>query len=1456
MLRPRIIDCAFNRSNSSWDIQGTFSSNLQVTGCTFEGGSTVPIAMWLKSPDTMATVLVLTNVSVSNYTSWGLQDDHRGSTRMTGCSFTSANISTALEMTDGLTVTDLRLARGVLEVGQGGFSVSDSAFVNASFHAHDNSRGSLLTRCTFEGALGDDKPSVLLDGSLQITVRDLDLRDVAIGFRVVGGSEVEVNGVLLDGATGTAVEVNGSIVRLETCRFRGLLDTGIHVWNVGSRLELRNGTVQAEVGRTGHDVDASNGGDAWLLNTTFNRTSVLSTGAGRVEVLWFVTVEPILPWGGQLWDPDYLAVVDASGNEVVNTSFADGVLRLYELSEQDGVRTMRTPHSFNMSDVIVGVRYSGEHTINASVHLVLELMDVASPVARAGPDQVVNENLRVTLDATSTSDNDPTFHRTGAFRWSFDEYGNQVVLEGDVVTYVFSVPGKFLVNLTVWDLAGNVGSDSIVIQVRDTTPPVIIFTGNVTVDEEEWFIFDASGTTDNDPNFDFTTGTFLWRIEVEGDALVWETPTFGHAFADPGNHSGTVSVWDRAGNMAQESFWVLVMDITAPVIVGVNNATIFFPSDGLLDASQCFDNVGIVSYRWTVLFNNWSGDRDEHTELTGVTPTYSFDRLATYNITLTLSDAAGNVNGTEIWVVYNDVPSVALPSWIVSMAGERVQVPIEVHDVYFTDLRVDVVDGPEDSTIAGPPLTSILVWTPGPEWAGADVTIVVQVHDGFVAAEASIVLHVNNARGSGNQAPAISSTPPLAAKRDTPYIYTVDAEDPDGDVLGYVLVAGPEGMTISPGGTLSWDPPFERGTHMVDVHLRVTDGRDGAEQAWTFRWREPPNVAPLITFELAPVEVLVNEEFLVDLSVYLQGPEAFDVDPDDPNHMLEWRVAFDERYLELVSVEGLLYSFRALGEKGISSVNFTAIDPSAASDTTSMELRVKGRTSPTDGDGQGSMLWLVLAVLVAVGLTGGAVAYSRRGRGAPLAEVHEPEELDLGPTPVETEEKAQKLDVALTSEEPVDVRSFVEVDSQRADEAAVAGAAVGAQKVRRVSRVVREAAPAEPAAFVVEGVAILEANGTVLASTGIMDEVIGPYQDSMEEVRKGLRGDGLAVLELDGHRVLLALRSGVGAMCVIRGREDDGFRANIRDLLSSLFQDRSTEGALSVLEDILASAGPTDTAVVVHDAWTAKLTANLTYQGSVVLLDVRLRNDTDHILNNVRLRLDHDKDALSIQSITPKLLSSHGRLSLGNVPPRKEHKVAVSLVPEICMSSTVRVMVTYTDREGRTVHVPAPTMPVEVECPYIEAGTDMDEERLISMSEKGLGFIGRRVFNYGMDVDHQDLYGIAVGLVVEQGPMKVMDLDDESLMRAEAWFLGSGEGGTPQVLVRESTHGADHMLEIFVTSDDGAVATGLLTYLASEVMDTAASEMPGKRVERVRDAATLEEISVWPSLLDYKIMGE
>jgi len=1027
----------------------------------------------------------------------------------------------------------------------------------------------------------------------------------------------------------------------------------------------------------------------------------------------------------------------------------------------------------------------------------------------------------------------------------------EVVLIDDEAKYVFSVPGKYWINLTVTDAAGNHATDMMIVFVNDRTPPEIRFTGNVTVDEDIVFFFDATATTDNNPTFDTHMGTFLWIIVVSDQTLSWDTSSFGYTFIDPGNYTGTLTVGDMAGNQAEEAFWVLVLDTTPPVIEGVSNAVVFEPSDGLLDASACYDNIGITSYTWRITFVNET--RDPLT-LEEVSPSYLFDVLGKYTVSLELTDAAGNENIMEISIVYDDVPMISIPEWGTAMVGELFTVDIDIQDLYSSSMTVTMTDGPDGAWVEGT-IQARVVWTPQADHAGADVVIEVDVHDGYASSQDRIIIHVNPLSVGENRPPIILSEPPLGAKLATPYIYSIEAEDPDGDLLGYHILDGPDGMTISLGGTMAWDPPFLKGTILVDVQLVVTDGKHLTVQAWTIRWKEVPNLGPFIPFTLEPLEALVTEEFLVDLSVYIQDPNAYTLDTDDPNHALLWTTSFDETMVGLVSQDGLLFRFKTLQETGDTPILFRVMDPSGAYNTTTMMLEItKITTSGADGSPNWTV-WLLFVALVVVGAVAAITVTRRRGDAYTTAHPDTTEGVDLGPPPSETSETSEVLSNALAGPGETELGAFVEVNKGTGP-VGEPSMAPSMPAVPGGTRVVSRGAEGPERTFTVEGVAALGPRGTVLASTGKVVDIVGPYQEALDKVRSNLGGEGSAVLEMDGYRVLIGIHGSTGLLCVLRGREDDAFRDTLYKRLGDLSIDGSTDAALGAIEDVLAAGGETDRAKVVQDTWTSHIEANISYRGSFLVLDVTLRNDTDHNMNNVRVRVDHDEDVLTIDTIVPKLLVSHGRISLGNIPSRKENKLEVSFIPEMCISSNINVMATYTDVEGRSIHVPARAIPAVVESPKVEAGTDIQDDRLLSMSEDGLGSSGHSVLNYGLDVDDMDMYKIARKSVVELGPLMVLELDDTSLMRAEAWFIGSGEGGSPEILIRVSSHGTDRLLEVFVTSDDGATVTGLLAFLTGEIINAAVTEMSGRRVERVRDAATLEEISVWPSLLDYKVMGD
>jgi len=86
-----------------------------------------------------------------------------------------------------------------------------------------------------------------------------------------------------------------------------------------------------------------------------------------------------------------------------------------------------------------------------------------------------------------------------------------------------------------------------------------------------------------------------------------------------------------------------------------------------------------------------------------------------------------------------------------------------------------------------------------------------------------------------NQAPKITSFPILNATYNKEYIYDVEADDPDGDVLIYSLTVSPEGiedMTIeSDTGVIKWKPNLSQlGNN--EVIVEVSDGKETAIQSF------------------------------------------------------------------------------------------------------------------------------------------------------------------------------------------------------------------------------------------------------------------------------------------------------------------------------------------------------------------------------------------------------------------------------------------------------------------------------------------------------------------------------------------------------------------------------------------------------------------------------------------------
>ena len=143
-------------------------------------------------------------------------------------------------------------------------------------------------------------------------------------------------------------------------------------------------------------------------------------------------------------------------------------------------------------------------------------------------------------------------------------------------------------------------------------------------------------------------------------------------------------------------------------------------------------------------------------------------------------------------------------------------------------------------------ITGVLSWTPTKAQVGNhEITIVVD--DGKGGQDLQI-LNLSVIESQPNNAPQITSNPPIQTQVNHLYLYQVLAEDLDGDPLTYTLSHAPDGMTIDENGLITWETAVtDLGEHLVEI--RVEDGQNGiATQSFSLNIRHQViNQAPSIT---------------------------------------------------------------------------------------------------------------------------------------------------------------------------------------------------------------------------------------------------------------------------------------------------------------------------------------------------------------------------------------------------------------------------------------------------------------------------------------------------------------------------------------------------------------------------------------------------------------------------------
>jgi parallel beta-helix repeat protein len=272
-------------------------------------------------------------------------------------------------------------------------------------------------------------------------------------------------------------------------------------------------------------------------------------------------------------------------------------------------------------------------------NLTVTVNDVTPPVAVAGEDIEVDEGDEVVFNGTGSSDNVGIVNLT----WSIPAGEGELLLYGTTPAHVFPVPGTYTVTLTVVDPAGLTATDSLVVAVRDATPPLADAGSDKDVEMGSVVQLDGSASLDNVG----VTG-FTWTFEGPDGSVELPGMTASYRFDEPGEYVVTLNVTDAEGNWDADTMTVTVLDMTPPIASAGEDITADQGNEVTLDGSGSLDNLGIVEWTWSFEVEG------EEVTLEGESPVYTFDDAGVYEITLIVEDGEGNQASDTLQVTVRD----------------------------------------------------------------------------------------------------------------------------------------------------------------------------------------------------------------------------------------------------------------------------------------------------------------------------------------------------------------------------------------------------------------------------------------------------------------------------------------------------------------------------------------------------------------------------------------------------------------------------------------------------------------------------------------------------------------------------------------------------------------------------------------------------------------------------------
>jgi len=395
---------------------------------------------------------------------------------------------------------------------------------------------------------------------------------------------------------------------------------------------------------------SSRGYDLWLDPATY-RWTLAWHGDGQIHA-----------FQGEVYSEAPITLVGTDDFESGDEASADGDTLSIDAHESDGQDSLTFQLDRSATELMVALRIDGAYfpfsirvgagrATPGTAPFRLAALQPQPPVVDAGPDLTLTEGDFAFFAGAFTDPDSPSGQTS---TWDFGDGSTASDMLSPSHVYVDN--GSYTATLTVTDVHGMVGTDSLAVSVENAPPEVDLFTEPFSPNVGESVDFEAvifdPGPAD--------THTYEWRFGDGSYPVTTADPTTSHTFDQSGDYMVGVTVTDDDGGEGEAGFTLTVSGNQAPQIAAGADAAV---DEGAQFArSVTFTDGDSASWDATVDYGDGSTVETVHLDSPDDIPLdHVYPQDGAFDVTVTvIDDEDAEGTATFTLTVNNVAPEINL----------------------------------------------------------------------------------------------------------------------------------------------------------------------------------------------------------------------------------------------------------------------------------------------------------------------------------------------------------------------------------------------------------------------------------------------------------------------------------------------------------------------------------------------------------------------------------------------------------------------------------------------------------------------------------------------------------------------------------------------------------------------------------------------------------------------------